>query len=49
MGAQELLIIVVVVVVLLAVPARFPHLARSVGEGLREFRRIGKDTDDAGQ
>jgi len=43
MGAQELLIIAVVVVVLLAVPARFPHMARSVGEGLREFRRIGKD------
>jgi Sec-independent protein translocase protein TatA len=47
-GAQELLIVAVVVVVLLAVPARFPHLARSVGEGLREFRRIGKG-HDAGQ
>lgn len=50
MGAQELLIIAVVLVLLLAVPARFPSIARSVGEGLAEFRRIGRDLgggDDA--
>jgi Sec-independent protein translocase protein TatA len=48
-GVQELILVGVVLVVLLAVPARFPHLARSVGEGLREFRRIGKDTDEGRQ
>jgi Sec-independent protein translocase protein TatA len=48
MGAQELLIVAAVLLVLLIVPARLPHMARSVAEGLREFRRIGKqESDDA--
>jgi Sec-independent protein translocase protein TatA len=44
MGGQELLIVVAVLLVLLVtVPARLPKLARNVADGIREFRRIGKD------
>jgi len=46
MGAQELAIVGgVVLLLLLLVPSRFPGMARSITDGIREFHRIGKDDD----
>ena len=44
-GAQELLIILVIALVVVG-PQRLPELSRSVGRGLREFRKIQDEVKD---
>lgn len=44
-GAQELLIILVIALVVVG-PLRLPELSRSVGRGLREFRKIQDEVKD---
>lgn len=44
-GAQELLIILVIALVIVG-PQRLPELSRSVGRGLREFRKIQDEVKD---
>ena len=49
MGVQEAIIIAAILVVLLVLPGRFPSMARSVADGLKEFRRAGKELHDGRQ
>lgn len=46
LGWSELLIILVVLVVIFG-PTKLPQLGKSIGEGLREFKKSVK-TDDQG-
>lgn len=49
-GPTELVVILAVVVILFGA-RRLPQLGRSIGEGIREFRNVGKsilDDDDGG-
>jgi len=48
LGWQEILVILVVVLLLFGAK-RLPELARSLGQGIREFRKSVKDiTEDTG-
>jgi Sec-independent protein translocase protein TatA len=46
MGGTELVIVGAVLVVVLALPRLLPRLARSIVDGIGEFRRIGHDDPD---
>ncbi len=43
-GGQELAIILVIVVLLFGA-SKIPQLMRSLGEGVREFRRVSRDVE----
>ena len=51
LGSQEILIILVLVLLLFGAK-RLPELARSLGQGIREFRKsvkeISEESDDSG-
>ena len=44
-GAQELLVILAIALIVVG-PAKLPDLARSLGKGLREFRKVQDDVKD---
>ena len=46
LGFPEIAIIVVVVLLLFG-PSQLPKLGRSVGDTIKEFRKIGKDVAEA--
>ncbi len=46
LGRGELLIIIFVIVLLFGA-SRIPQLMRSLGEGMKEFRKATKDTDES--
>jgi len=45
LGFQEMLIVLVVVLVLFG-GKKLPELAKGMGEGLREFKKATRDSDD---
>ena len=46
MGAQEGLIVAAILIVVLVLPGRLPKMARSVADGLKEFRQAGRELHD---
>jgi len=44
-GAQELLVILAIALIVVG-PAKLPELARSIGKGLREFRKVQDEVKD---
>ena len=46
LGMQELILILVVALVILG-PRKLPELAKSLGKGLREFRKAADDMKDS--
>jgi sec-independent protein translocase protein TatB len=44
-GAQELLVILAIALIVVG-PAKLPELARSLGKGLRELRKVQDDVKD---
>jgi len=46
LGSSETLILVLVIVLLFGA-GRIPELAKSLGKGVREFRKATKDEDEA--
>ncbi len=45
-GVKELLLILLIVLILFGAK-KIPELARGLGNGLKEFRKATKETDDA--
>jgi Tat protein translocase TatB subunit len=44
-GSQELLVILIIALIVVG-PARLPELSRSIGKGLREFRKVQDEVKD---
>ncbi|MBI4722700.1 MAG: twin-arginine translocase TatA/TatE family subunit [Candidatus Stahlbacteria bacterium] len=44
-GMPELLVILVIVLLIFGAN-KIPQIARSLGQGIKEFRKVGKDTKD---
>ncbi len=45
LGMPELLVILLIVLLIFGA-AKIPQIARALGQGIREFRKVGKDTKD---